>query len=459
MRKVLSLLLCVAMLCSLVVITAQADAEAPAASFASVAAIPGGTVTIDMKVLNNPGIATLKFVITETTEGEKLAPTFAGADNGADSLGLTANDPAATYWWSGAYDVTTETVGTLTITIPSSAKTGTYTFAVAASQAVNTSNQDIAIADTTFTITVADKAITGVNLAINAGIAVGVHVLFANSEDYATTSITAVNVDGKEYTTVANCEEGDIDNEYVYYVNVTPWTVGVDFLVDFTDNFVFEDDKLDLEQLPATAKETGVLSYCEAILATSPTNKLKKVLADLLEYCRQVQIYKGETPLTMPTGLKATAINYETLTGYCEDEEVPASSLTAGKKASEASFDNVVLTFGAGVVATFNIDTDIDSDNLRMRVAGTKVYELDNKSFSYTYSPSECPLDIDSFVKFELYTSPTSTKAADRAYTNQYSLLNYVAYLIENEKVDDAEDVLTVLAAYYNYAASVAAYN
>lgn len=479
MRKVLSLLLCVAMLCSLVVITAQADG-APAADFADAVAVPGGSVTINMNVANNPGLAAIKFVVSDD---DALGVTFAGADYEDDTMGLTATDSKGTYFWSGAFNSYNATIGTLTITIPEDAELGTYNFTVTASQGGNESLQKVTVGNDTFTVTVTDKVITGVNVAIDAGLAIGVHVQAADIDGV---SITAVNVAGKEYTTVEDYEEDEENGGYIFYLNVNPWAMDAEFVVDFTDNFAYgeekempavvdtkdtedeEDDEvlkeaymyyeLDLVNLPATAKTTGILSYCEALLAGEPSDELIQLIADLLAYGQEAQRFKAVAVMALPAGLTPTV--GEWLDGdenptdfgtYCS-ENFPETIAKGNNTASQKfKFVDATIEFGAKFVVTFSFANNgktTASTSARVVLDG-ETYSLDGWNFTYAFSPAQyAGLDV------VLYATSTISNT-NKAYTNTYGPAFYAAYAYDNGA---DEGLMDVLEAFYNYGVSVEAY-
>lgn len=452
MRKILSLLLCVAMLCSLVVITAQADGAATM-QVANVTAVSNSAVTVDLNVVNNPGIASLKLTIVDTNG---LGATFAGADNSSDSLALTTNDAAGVYSWIGPTNKVDALMGTLTITIPEGAENGDYVFTVTTGtgnfQAVNASGVKQNIASTTFTITVTDKAITGVNVAIDAGLAIGVHVQAATIEGV---SITAVDVENKLFQTVEDYEE-DEDGGYVFYLNVNPWAMDKEFYVDFTDNFVIDGDQLDMASIGGTAKPTGILRYCNAVLAGA-SDELKQLIADLLAYGQAAQTYQGVTVMDLPAGLTPTV--GEWLDGeenscdfgtFCsENYPMDIGGHTAAAKA-KAKFSSATIEIGALFKATFTIGGTAPSA-ARVKTDAETVQVNSSNQYTYAFSAMEY-----AGIQFKLYATGTINNT-NYAWDMNYGPAYYAAYVADSGEEGSAE-ILTVLEAFYLYGASVEAY-
>ena len=460
MKKIISLLLCVALLCSMVVVVAHADDEpqGPQVQVANAVAIPGASVTLDLNIANNPGLAAVRLTVTDI---DALGATFVGADNVDDALGFTANDAQGIYFWSGSADVSTPKMGTLTIEIPEEAEAGEYTFSVVADGAVTANKVFFDIAAASFVVTITDKAIDGMNVAIDAGTAIGVHV---QTSDPDNTSITAVDVAGLEFITVTDYVEDEENGGYFYYLNVNPWDMDKVFTFDFTENFTINDkdteddadDTLDTEAIPATAKTISVVEYCAKVKGTS--DELDQLIADLLEFGRQAQAYK-EMPvtITIPEGLEATEgawvdgdENPCSFGDYCSanfPEDLTGKNATAKKK---FKFDYATIEFGSKFVVTFtfaNNGTETGNGNARVKVNG-ETYSLDGWDFTYAFSPAEY-----GGVEFDLYASGT-TNATNFAWINNYGPGHYAAYLNDNGETA----ALDLLEAFYNYGVSVEAY-
>lgn len=461
MRKVLSLLLCVALLCSMVVISVQAD-DAPTASFDNAVGVPGGSVTVGMRVVNNPGLAAVRFTITNDL-GVVLGTDMNPTDNEDDGLGMTVG---TSIFWSGAANFT-DPLGTLTIDIPEDAEPGVYTFTVVADQGARVSEATgkpvkVELEDTTFTVTVTDKVITGVNVAIDAGLAIGIHVA---TDDPDHTSITAVDVAGEQFTTVEDYKEDEENGGYIYYLKVNPWDMDKEFTVDFTDNFTIDEvtDELALGAIPATARTIGILSYCNAVKGTS--EELDQLIADLIEFGRQAQIFQnGATTLAIPEGLAATEAAWENGDGdpcsfgdFCSEnfpEDQTGKNATAKKK---FKFVDATIEFGSQFVVTLSVGpngTATAIANARIKVGGdTFSFEgtgTNTGTYTYSFSPAEY-----AGVEFDLYASGT-TNATNFAWINNYGPAHYAAYL--NDNFEDAGDILAILEAFYNYGVSVEAY-
>lgn len=459
MRKVLSLLLCVALLCSMVVISVQADGGA-ALSVANAVAIPGSTVVLDININDNPGLTAVKLRVTDV---DGLGATYEGATTITTSKwAFTPNDEKGVYVWYGPTAITTVNFGTLAITIPDEAEAGVYHFTLASGtgddQAVNGAIPvDIATAE--FTITVTDKAITGVNVAIDAGLAIGIHVA---TDDPDHTSITAVDVAGEQFMTVEDYKEDEENGGYIYYLKVNPWDMDKEFTVDFTDNFSIDEgtDELNLNAIPATARTIGILSYCNAVKGTS--EELDQLIADLLAFGQQAQIFNGaaEASYALPEGLAATEAAWENGDGdpcsfgdFCSEnypEDQTGKNANAKKK---FVFDYATIEFGSQFVATFtfaNGATSTASNLARVKVNG-ETYSLDGWDFTYSFNPAEY-----AGVEFDLYAA-AQISATNFAWINNYGPAHYAAYLNDNYG-EEAADILAVLEAFYLYGASVEAY-
>ena len=459
MRKVLSLLLCVALLCSMVVISVQADGGA-ALSVANAVAIPGSTVVLDININDNPGLTAVKLRVTDV---DGLGATYEGATTITTSKwAFTPNDEKGVYVWYGPTAITTVNFGTLAITIPDDAEAGVYHFTLASGtgddQAVNGATPvDIATAE--FTITVTDKAITGVNVAIDAGLAIGIHV---STTDADNTSITAVDVAGEQFMTVENYVEDEENGGYIYYLKVNPWDMDKEFTVDLTDNFSIDEDtdELNLNAIPETARTISILSYCNAVKGTS--DELDQLIADLLAFGQQAQIFNGaaEASYALPEGLAATEAAWENGDGdpcsfgdYCSEnfpEDQTGKNANAKKK---FVFDYATIEFGSQFVATFtfaNGATATASNLARVKVNG-ETYSLDGWNFTYSFNPAEY-----AGVEFDLYAA-AQISATNFAWINNYGPAHYAAYLNDNYG-EEAADILAVLEAFYNYGVSVETY-
>ena len=458
MRKVLSLLLCVALLCSMVVISVQAD-DLPTASFDNAVGVPGGSVTVGMRVVNNPGLAAVRFTITNDL-GVVLGTDMNPTDNEDDGLGMTVG---TSIFWSGAANFT-DPLGTLTIDIPEDAEPGVYTFTVVADQGARVSEATgkpvkVELEDTTFTVTVTDKVITGVNVAIDAGLAIGIHV---STTDADNTSITAVDVAGEKFTTVEDYKEDEENGGYIYYLKVNPWDMDKEFTVDLTDNFSIDEgtDELNLNAIPETARTISILSYCNAVKGTS--DELDQLIADLLAFGQQAQIFNGAEKVSydLPEGLAATEAAWENGDGdpcsfgdFCSEnypEDQTGKNANAKKK---FVFDYATIEFGSQFVATFtfaNGATSTASNLARVKVNG-ETYSLDGWNFTYSFNPAEY-----AGVEFDLYAA-AQISATNFAWINNYGPAHYAAYLNDNYG-EEAADILAVLEAFYLYGASVEAY-
>lgn len=462
MRKVLSLLLCVALLCSMVVISVQADGGA-ALSVANAVAIPGSTVVLDININDNPGVTAVKLRVTDV---DGLGATYAGATAiTTPNWGFQANDAKGVYVFAGPTAITTVNFGTLAITIPDEAEAGVYHFTLASGtgddQAVNGATPvDIATAE--FTITVSDKVITGVNVAIDAGLAIGIHV---STTDADNTSITAVDVAGEQFMTVEDYKEDEENGGYIYYLKVNPWDMDKEFTVDLTDNFSIDEgtDELNLNAIPETARTISILSYCNAVKGTS--DELDQLIADLIEFGRQAQIFQnGATTLAIPEGLAATEAAWENGDGdpcsfgdFCSEnfpEDQTGKNNTAKKK---FKFVDATIEFGSQFVVTLSVGpngTATAISNARIKVGGdTFSFEgtgTNTGTYTYSFSPAEY-----AGVEFDLYASGT-TNATNFAWINNYGPAHYAAYL--NDNFEDAGDILAILEAFYNYGVSVEAY-
>ena len=474
MKKILSLLLCVALLCSMVVVAAHAD-DVPTAQFANAVGVANGTVKINMNIANNTlGVGAFRFTITDDNG---LGATFEGVDNEDDTLGLTANDAQGIYFWSGAVNNYNTTFGTLTITIPEDAEVGDYTFTVVADQGgyFNSLNKatKLTIEGTTFTVTVTDKVIDGMNVAIDAGTAIGVHVQTTNPDN---TSITALynneeNPEEKpEFITIADYEADEENGGYFYYLNVNPWDMDKVFTVDFTENFAINDkdtedaadDTLDTEAIPGTAKTVSIVDYCEKVKGTS--DELDQLIADMLEFGRQAQAYQNMTvTITIPEGLAATEGAWENGDGdpvsfgdYCSEnfpEDLTGKNATAKKK---FEFDKAEIEFGSKFKATFifkNGATATAFNLARVKVNGetyslTQNEETKDWEFTYAFSPAEY-----AGVEFDLYAA-ASTTATNFAWINNYGPSHFAAYLNDN----GVTEAMDLLEAFYNYGVSVETY-
>ena len=458
MRKVLSLLLCVALLCSMVVISVQAD-DLPTASFDNAVGVPGGSVTVGMRVVNNPGLAAVRFTITNDL-GVVLGTDMNPTDNEDDGLGMTVGP---SIFWSGAANFT-DPLGTLTIDIPEDAEPGVYTFTVVADQGARVSEATgkpvkVELEDTTFTVTVTDKVITGVNVAIDAGLAIGIHV---STTDADNTSITAVDVAGEQFMTVEDYKEDEENGGYIYYLKVNPWDMDKEFTVDLTDNFSIDEgtDELNLNAIPETARTISILSYCNAVKGTS--DELDQLIADLLAFGQQAQIFNGaaEASYALPEGLAATEAAWENGDGdpcsfgdFCSEnypEDQTGKNANAKKK---FVFDYATIEFGSQFVATFtfaNGATSTASNLARVKVNG-ETYSLDGWDFTYSFNPAEY-----AGVEFDLYAA-AQISATNFAWINNYGPAHYAAYLNDNYG-EEAADILAVLEAFYLYGASVEAY-
>ena len=465
------------MLCSLVVFTAQADGGVQIA-VDNVTALVGASVTIDLGLTGNTGMAGWKITIADTDNLGVFSEESVDAETLTfdNKTGLSIQDgnlKNGILVWFGSSNFTGNSMGALTFQIPDNAEPGVYHFTItpgSGDQVAKTADKvAVNLIGADFTVTVVDKVIDGMNVAIDAGTAIGVHV---QTSDPDNTSITAVNVAGAEFATVDDYVADEENGGYYYYLNVSPWAMDIDFVVDFTEKFVIDGDNLDLTKLPATAKTTGILSYCNALSADEDTSdELKQLIADLLAFGQKAQIYNGaeKASFDLPEGLTATEAAWENGDGdpcsfgdFCSEnfpEDITKKNSTAMKK---FEFDYATIEFGSKFVVTFtfkNGATATDFALARVKANG-ETYSLEKVDISptasiynltYAFNPAEY-----GGVEFDLYAA-ASTTATNFAWINNYGPAHFAAYLNDNYG-EDAANILAILEAFYLYGASVEAY-
>ena len=460
MRKVLSLLLCVAMVCSLMVFTVSADYDF-AADLADVTIAAGGSGIVEINLTDNTGIAAFKIKVTDT---DGLAVTDkTGTDPGVSfnftngsTLGNLTVNPSGVGFWSGSVNYEDTYMGDMIISIPAGTPAGDYTFTVELSGLADETGADANYdPEASFTVTVIDPEITEVNVMIDSGVNIGV---FTN----ATIPLVALNTANNEYARFEAAAYEPTDDGYVCYINVNPWDMDKDYIIDFASNFTFVNDALNTEAITTAQRNSaiGILSYAEKVMGTDG-DELDQLLADLLEFGRQAQIYNfGNDPTyDLPEGLTATELvgGADFAADCVENYHAERNAEQNATAKTKFKFASAKITFGSRFVVTFQVTRPSGStawNKAKVQVDDVWNSLEDDQTFTYAFSPAEYE-----GVEFYLWTNGTTkgSKNANLGWINTYGPVNYAAYIADSTD-ENAAALLNVLEAYCNYGASVAAY-
>ena len=255
----------------------------------SVSGKAGETVTVTVSVSSNPGIAYLKLAInTDSAPVEWISATNLATDMVmTKGVGLISWDNSENYTQTG-------NLCTLSFEISEIAAAGTYSITVSCAECYNETLDNIAVNSIEIQIEVEEDGskITSAALALETDITVNYYATLSAAQSDARMRFT---MNGKE-TVVDGIKEG---NEYVFPFGVSPQCMGDNIKAEL----ILDDEVLD------TVETYSVRQNCLNLLAKNPSDELKTLIADLLEYGAMSQVY---------TNYKTDELVNEGITGQTE---------------------------------------------------------------------------------------------------------------------------------------------
>ncbi|MBP5288552.1 MAG: hypothetical protein J6Z79_01585, partial [Clostridia bacterium] len=157
MKRILSMLLIVALLSTLLVVPANADAIGTIALTSSPSSVTkGGTVSVTISLTQNPGLTGLTLSVGYPSD---WTLTAVAEEKMFGATGFTSpnleNNPVTLPWLHGTENITaTGTLATLTFSVSDSATLGDQTITVSCSEAYDTGFNDATISDASVTVSV-----------------------------------------------------------------------------------------------------------------------------------------------------------------------------------------------------------------------------------------------------------------------------------------------------------------
>lgn len=452
MKKIIAFLLCGILLLSVLPFAASAQ-NSLTLTADSVSGKAGETVTATISVSSNPGIAYLKLAINVGS-----APVeWISATNLATDMVMTKG--VGLISWDNSEDYTqTGTFCTLSFEISDSATAGSYSITVSCAECYNENLDDIAVNSIEIQIEVEadDSQITSASLALGTDVTVNYYATLSAAQADAQIRFT---MNGKE-TIVDGTQEG---TEYVFPFGVSPQCMGDNIKAEL----ILGEEVLD------TVESYSVRQNCLNLLAQNPSDELRTLIADLLEYGAMSQVY---------TNYKTDELVNEGITGKTEfvplaDDE--ANDLYVTYELNESSNEAYYLT-AAGVyfdsvnrlyfkLHAENV-TDSNFEVVITDMQGNKVSRLpsefeeigENLYMVYTDPIYASELSFSEedgdYYWYNVSLNTVQIKKGKRVLTavqnlDYYSLASYVY-----KKQYDNSAMSDLAKAIYNYGLSAAAY-
>ena len=298
--------------------------------------------------------------------------------------------------------------------------------------------------------------ITGVNLTLNENIVVKYHVTVP--EDYTSAKM--------EYTyrdaTYTQQETVATSGEIVFsFAEVTPQYMTEEVAVTLT---LSGEGQADITE---SATGFSVKNYCQKLLKTDPAalgytsqekySAMKTLVADLLNYGGQAQLYTNTNTTNLPTdGLTAAGKNamteFQALAGgdYAQTGTVSEKVSWKGANLYLDSTVNPVWYFtatdteGLSLKVTVGGATRTITEFTEQTVNGTQVYRAEYKGLSVA--------DFDELMMAQLYVN-----GAAEGKLLTYSVKTYVYNTLNNANASD--EMKSLAKAIYNYGLSARAFS
>ena len=452
MKKTIAILLCAVMILCAMPFAASAQ-EALVLAADNVSGKAGEPVTTTVSISSNPGIAYLKLGInTSAAHAEWISATNLATDMVmTKGVGLISWDNSEDY--NGTGDLCT-----LSFAISDTAPVGLYSVTVSCVECYNENLDDVIVAPIEIQIQVEEETskINSAALALGSDITLNYYASLSAGQESTQMRFT---MNGKE-TLVDGTAEGE---EYVFPFGVSPQCMGDNIKAEL----ILGDEVLD------TIETYSVLQNCQNLLAKNPSDELRTLIADLLEYGAMSQVYTNyKTDMLANEGITCQTV----FTPLADDEandlyvtyELSASTNDAYElKAAGVYFDSVNRLY-------FKLYAeDVTDSNFEVVITdmqGSKVSRLpsefeeigENLYMVYTDPIYASELSFseadEDYYWYSVSLNTVQIKKGKRVLTavqtlDYYSLASYVY-----RKQNDSSAMAELAKAIYNYGLSSAAY-
>lgn len=455
MKKLIGILLAVCLAFGLLIPSAAASAPALSASAVSVA--PGGTLAVDLDLLNNPGFAYLR--VTSSYDNAIFTADTENVTNAATGM-TTAIGPTGVAW-DNAENYLGTGLGTVYFKVASTAAYGTYDITFTAVECFDVDQATVPVSAFTLTVTVAEPSSAFLDAAVSLSedIAVKYYVSLHPEHAGATVRFT---MNGRE-TVVEGVATANA-NEYVYaFCGVAPQCMGDSIkaelmldgeVLDSTDGFTVRGyaDKL-------LSSSASALGLSEAKYAA-----MEIALIDMLHYGAAAQTYRGYKTdalvnQDLPDGTAFEEISTDS------KETAPSDHATVGMTSIGLFFDyanSLYVKFTAPDMTedSFYILVSNDATGEEHEYHLSDAILLDEATSTYLLVMEPLHLtEYEHTFSISLYAprSASSTNMKEYQYL-AYSVPSYI-YAMQNKTENGALTPMALLArAVYVYAESANAY-
>jgi len=464
MKKILSFLLVVAMLCVAFPITASAAAT-PTIAVGSTQGAAGSTVLVAVSVQNNPGIVSAYLKLSYDTTRLQLTAIEDGGLLPDPMFGETASvSPQALHWDGGDLEENITANGQLvilTFKILDNAPLGKAAINLALDGGIINSDLDpVAFTLSAGSVTVVSSSavstITTASIALSSDISVKYYATLAAEHVGAQMRFTMNDT----VTYVNGVKSG---SQYTYtFKGVAPQCMGDNICAELVLN----------GEVLASKPTNSVKSYCSKLMSYSAAQlgmsaskyaAMKTAIADLLEYGSQAQLYKG---------YKTDALVNAGVTG-----QTTFQTLTTTDKTSTTSTSGDVALTSVGVFFDYVNSLYIDFKAVGMTESNFYVMATNSRTGAQTkYTLSDCTVTSAANSRYRLNLDPVHATGFNDCYTIElfvkgsgttYTAVQTLTYSIRSyvysmQSKTDGTGALTQMAqlsrATYNYGLSASAY-
>ncbi|MBE6530457.1 MAG: hypothetical protein E7680_07705 [Ruminococcaceae bacterium] len=460
MKKIFCFIAFLLIALSLLPFSAFAD-NAPAFVVSNTNAAPGSQVDVEISVCNNPGIASIKLSVIYDSELVLDAITYNSSIGGQSQEPQTKTSPVTLNWFNGGENSNGDWVfATLHFTVPSEISDGTYPISVTyeADNVYNIAeeNLDFAIENGAIKVAQNSSKITSAALALGKDITVNYYATLPLAQFDAQMRFT---MNGKE-TIVDGTQEG---NEYVFLFGVSPQCMGDNIKAEL----ILGDEVLD------TVETYSVRQNCLNLLSKNPSDELRTLIADLLEYGAMSQVYTNyktdalvNEGVTGQTEFVPLADNIETglyVTYDLDETSNEAYYLTAAGVYFDSVNQLYFKLYAEGVTdSNFEVViTDMQGNEARrlpseFEEIGENLYMIYTDPI-YASELSFSEEDGD-YYWYSVSLNTVQIKKGKRVLTAVQELYNYSLASYVFGKQDDNDAMANLAKALYNYGLSAAAY-
>lgn len=472
MKKIISLILCVIVLCSCISINTMAAQSDPTVALSSAQGSVGQTVSITAIIANNPGIVSMYLNMEyDTTRLQLVSVTDHGLLNGQTFSQNIDDHPYALTWddsVASENNIGNGDLVTLNFKILDNAPLGDAEIRLSNSGGIidfDLNNVEFTFISGKISVVeyTAQSKITSADMILGTDITVNYYAKLDSSHASAQMKFT---MNGTE--TVVDGVETEDEGVYVYaFQKVAPQCMGDNIKAEL----ILGDTVLDVKE------EYSVKTYCENTLAKNAAElelsaekyaALRTLIADMLEYGAKAQIYRGyKTDVLVNEGITGQSEFVELNPDDCDEilEQSGSFTLTGVEFVSAGMY----FDYYNALYVKFNAPNVSDS-NFRVRLKDGE------ENILATYKLSDCQLISEEnntyllvlpalyATQFEDFYIIELCKYSSRATTMQWSL-NYgvSSYVCAKQNKTDGNGDLTPMAelarATYNYGLSATAYN